>query len=1132
MMKNVTLWKYTLGLAAVVLLGTGCSPKLTGGLTADTTSSLMAAPKAGTYDVKTQLSRYRGQTEFLTATRGSGFRLESAAVPAMSASPKGGGAPRTEQESDVFKVGKPGSKLLYLLNNYRGLQVVSFNDGTEKPKLLGRADSTGNYPSDMYLDPNQDRLFVLERVWFDSSSESNSYFENQSRMLVYDVSKADQPTLVDKIDIKGEIADSRMVGSVLYVVTTLRPDTNSYRYNQAQSQSKGFVTSYDLSGPSPSKIQELSLSLPAVYGTNLRVVTVPEGTGYKYYLIAHLSEHGWGWWDRQGMVQVVDISDDKGQISSVMTVSVKGTVQRPHQMQIKNNTLIVVSNYTVQGQPTANNPSPRIGRIAVETFKFPTKQSEILTENEAELRRLYIEKQVAAETSKGLSEDTSRQKWVADASWGIHGRFVSTKDQIRKIMPDSVVTTGDTTGLSANLQDVRIYGDWLYAFWVPANQVDPLDLFDISAPEKGVRHVQRLTFDGWISRAEPISYKGRNFVIGLGWIVPAVNNEQNKRYAQVKLIEITTNGTSAKATDVASLVLTDPQSWANFNGEDKKIEFRPDADGKGEILFEGSRYRQTANGITSYQEGGQIISFDLGATNTDSIFKEGSFLAGESTWIRRIFTNTEINRINSFSDSALVTFGAKSNSPSTTVQAVNILELARNIKSFFSIADLGVQVISEGNSWGANPNETTILRTVSKTDVDAEKTTALGEVKLTGAHITHKVSADKKSVLVLTKTTSYKERYTETYQLHDVSLGVNKSLKVISSKTWEPNSDLDASLSVNVTRSAAMSILPPGRYYGSQATFLTLATGETLLSASNELKLVSAKMSIEPATVTIENCGLSKATQSQIQQFNSELYLLKKTPVDLKKDFSKTYSTATKNELFTLTWKDKKLSCGKGINVPGDVLAIEGETLVVSDSWVNDTYSTKEQDILSTVTSLTSLKFVRSGKSAPTAALVDMLEMPASELTYVALPRSYSKNISLMKLKNKNTNDYYSATSLQIVTADKDAYLTTDSFNLPNLIEYGSLANIFSDEKVSGLFYGVVKSWRQLQVIKFKANSGRPEVVPVAPVDWKNKKQKAIDKVWVLENYSASGENIHFSADQKSIEVSSGLFGVKQFFIE
>ncbi len=1134
MMKLSTL---TLCLTTTVLLTIGCSTKKDdGSLTADNASSLMAAPKEGTSVTRGDLSRYRGQTSFLTAARGGGFRLE-AARSAAAPSPAAGGAPRAEQEADVFKVGKPGSKLLYLLNNYRGLQVVSYVEGTEKPKLLGRAEPTGNYPSDMYLDPTQDRLYVLERVWFDSATQSYNYNENQSRILVYDVSKPEQPTLAEKIDLKGEIADSRIVGSVLYTVTTLRPDTNSYRYSQIESQSQGIVTSFDLSGKQVSKIQEATLSLPAVYGNNLRVVTVPEGDSYKYYLIAHLSEHGWGWWDRQSMVQVVDISDDKGKIQSVMTVSVKGTIQRPHQMQIKNNTLIVVSNYSITGQPTANNSAPRIGRIAVETFKFPAKDSEILSENEAELRRLYIEKKVKAETDKGTDTEVAKQKWTADATWGVYGRFVSTKDQVRKIMPDSVVTTGDTTGLSANLQDVRIYGDWLYAFWVPSNNLDPLDLFDISAPEKGVRHIQRLTFDGWVSRAEPISYNGKNYVVGLGWIVPAVNNENNKRFAQVKLFEITSNGKSAKATEVSSLVLSGSQFWANFNGEDKKIEFRPDENGRGEILFEGSKYAKNSNGLTSYQSGGQIISFDLGATDTDAIFKEGSFLAGDSSWIRRIFTNTEINRINSFSDASLVTFGAKSNVPSTTVQAVNVLELARNIKAFVSVrdskgGDLGVQVITEGNSWTANSTERTILRTVSKSDVDAEKTAVLSEVVLPGAHSAHLISADKKTMLVLTSKSGYENnRYSQTYQLHEVSLGANKALKAVSTKTWEANSTPEYSLDVSAgSSSASMGIMPPGYGYRS-ASFLKLTSGETLISVGNELRVVSADKAAEPKSVTIDKCGLSKTTRAEVKQFNNELFLVRKTSVDLTKEFKKTYSTATQNDLLPLTWQNQTLSCGAGFNVPGDVIALDGSTLVVSDSWVNDIYPTKEQDVLNTVTSLTSLKLVKSEKGTK-AVLVDMMEMASGELSYLSLPRSYSKNVSLMKYTSKVREDYSSRASLQIVTADKDAYLTQEAFTMPETIEYASLAKVFADQKTPGLFYGVVKSWRQIQVVKFQADSARPSVVPLTPVDWKNQKQKPVPVVSVLEGYSSSSDNIHFSSEQKSIEVSSGLFGVKQFFLE
>src|SRR3712207_8482362 len=43
-------------------------------------------------------------------------------------------------------------------------------------------------------------------------------------------------------------------------------------------------------------------------------------------------------------------------------------------------------------------------------------------------------------------------------------------------------SVGDTNGLHASLQDVRVSADLLYAFWVPANNIDPFDLFDISEP--------------------------------------------------------------------------------------------------------------------------------------------------------------------------------------------------------------------------------------------------------------------------------------------------------------------------------------------------------------------------------------------------------------------------------------------------------------------------------------------------------------------------------------------------------------------------------------------------------------------------------------------------------------------------
>lgn len=1118
--------KSTLLLIATLTIGlslVSCFPKDAGSLETKNTSSLMSAPEEGTSPIRAQLTRYRGQTSFLTPQESySRGRMEMASAPSAVMAKTGAG-PRAEQESDVFKVGKPGTKLLYLLNNYRGLQVVSYQDGVEKPKLMSRVEATGNYPNDMYLDPSHDRLFVLERVWFDTTNLT--YNQNQSRLLIYNVSKPESPQLTEKLDIKGEIADSRMVGNVLYVVTTLRPDYTNFRYNSTESQSQGFVTSYDLSGKQVNKIQEMTLSLPAVYGTNLRVVTVPEGDSYKYYLIAHLSEHGWGWWDRQSMVQVVDISDDKGKISPIMTVSVKGTIQRPHQMQIKNNTLITVSNYI--SNPNADR---RIARVAVETFTFPTSLSEIVSENEAELRRLYIDKQVKAESAKGGDEEASRSKWVSDKTWGIQGRFVNSKNQTRKLMADSVVTTGDTTGLSASLQDVRVDGNWLYAFWVPANQVDPLDLFDISAPEKGIKFIKRLTFDGWISRAEPITFNGRKYVIGLGWIVPAVNNENNKRFAQVKLFEIVAAGKSVEAKEVSSLVLNNSQFWANFSGEDKKIEFRITEDGSGEILFEGSRYGKNSNGMTNYQDGGQIISFNLAEKDTDAIFKEGSFLAGDSTWIRRIFTNSEINRINSFSDASLVTFGANSNSPSATVEAVHILELARNIRAYVNIGDQALQVISEGNSWSMNRSEKTILRRISRGNVDAERSAAIGENSLPGGYVSHLTSDDGQSVMVLTSTTEVTENnYIQKYQLHQLKVNSNKSVQLVSSEPWTLENNPS---SMNIQASVKM--IAPRPYSSVTPSFLKLATGEVLISAGSELKVVNTgAASITIQSVSVENCGLNKGVQSELKDLNGQLFLFKKTGVELKEEY-KTYNKAYKHELHALTWKERKLTCSEGINVPGNIVAYNGQVMLVSDSWVQDVFSaSKDQDTMTMAYGLTALKVVKTEKGSH-AVLVDMIDaVNSSELTHVPTPAGFSKNLSVLKFDGGAFENGYRSKngSSEIVTVDNDGFLTKVVHTLNDAISYGSLSKILVDAKDPSKFYGVIKSWRQIQVVEFNAKA-RPKIAPIAAVDLQNNKLKAQNSALLLEGYSSSNEGIHYSPEQKSLEISSGLYGVKQFFIE
>ena len=121
------------------LAATGCSrhdsaagSKLAGESTFD-------AVPANQDTIESQLKRFKGQTKFLTPSqRYWGHTMNRADARAESAP---GGAARAVQESDIFKIGKPGTKLLYLLNNYRGLQVVSYAQGDDQPELLGLVDT-------------------------------------------------------------------------------------------------------------------------------------------------------------------------------------------------------------------------------------------------------------------------------------------------------------------------------------------------------------------------------------------------------------------------------------------------------------------------------------------------------------------------------------------------------------------------------------------------------------------------------------------------------------------------------------------------------------------------------------------------------------------------------------------------------------------------------------------------------------------------------------------------------------------------------------------------------------------------------------------------------------------------------
>jgi Beta propeller domain len=578
--------------------------------------------------------RQRGQTEFVVKNRIWGQQQQQ--QQQQQQEQQQDGSSRDIQESDVYKIGNPSKKELFLLNNYRGFQVISFEDGLAKPKLISRLPVYNNWGSEMYYLEGQEKVLILNTEW---SYVSNDWASNYStKVYLIDVQNSREPKIVNEISLTGYLQETRMVGDVLYTIT-----------HNGGSDKKVKVTSIKLGYGDMETIDEEELHSENKYVQTMNVVK----DNNKFYVISTLSN-----WDNQGdLINVHDISSPNGKIHKVMTVKGRGRITERSGTFMHKGHLFAVSNYTENNSPL---------RVSVEAFP--------------------LEKNSNIAISK----------------------------------PHMRVSVGDTNGLNASLQDVRVSGDHLYAFWVPANNVDPFELFDISNPQGGIKHLGQLQFDGWISKAFPINHEGRKYVLGLGWVAP-VTNENGRRLPQAKLFEIKEQNGVVKHEVVSSLTIESEEIWASFNNEDKYFEMINEGNGKLNILFPVTFWK-------SWKSGAKVVTLDL---NTHAL-GEGASVQGEQGWLKRVFTNKGLEALHAFSNERLENFDHTKLSLPGMARTVSVLELARNILSFHEINDVeGVQIVENGKSIE--------VRKVSLSKADAEKTEILDVVKIQGNHVWHKV---------------------------------------------------------------------------------------------------------------------------------------------------------------------------------------------------------------------------------------------------------------------------------------------------------------------------------------------------------------------------------------------------------
>jgi hypothetical protein len=201
-----------------------------------------------------------GAESFTSSAPGNGFSGEGTAgggalptgapVPAAPAGADAAASTRTVEEADVYA--RVGSTL-YVLNAYRGLQIVDLTD-VAAPRLVGRAP-LGGVPVDLYV--RDGVAFVLTRDQVEYATDAAT-----GALRVW--------TGAAGLPIEGTLSATRIVGDVLYVVS----DRRSYMYGLPlpvgggvgaevePAQDTVIVASIDVADPRAPRAVE-SLTFPA-----------------------------------------------------------------------------------------------------------------------------------------------------------------------------------------------------------------------------------------------------------------------------------------------------------------------------------------------------------------------------------------------------------------------------------------------------------------------------------------------------------------------------------------------------------------------------------------------------------------------------------------------------------------------------------------------------------------------------------------------------------------------------------------------------------------------------------------------------------------------------------------------------
>lgn len=322
-------------LVAAALALTSCADGRTSGFASDP-----ANPEPGTTAFISADDSVRAPT--LGGSGGIGGTSGAGGAGGMGGAAGGDGDERAVEEGDVYR--SLGDSLLLNLNAFRGLQVIDLSN-LASPRIVGQLKMTGT-PVEAYV--SGDRAYVLMNDWrayWGSRDDVAVQAFTGGIVLSVDLGDPANPVVIDREVVPGRIVKSRRVAGdgqeALYVV--------SQNYGQAEVPGGGteatlstHVKSLGIADGRMAEVSSLDLG-----GWITDIAATPRAL-----LVAR---HDWTAADRASRIAVIDISRPDGTMIEGDEVAVAGIVESQFNMDLRGNVLRVVSGRVWTGSGNHNH---------------------------------------------------------------------------------------------------------------------------------------------------------------------------------------------------------------------------------------------------------------------------------------------------------------------------------------------------------------------------------------------------------------------------------------------------------------------------------------------------------------------------------------------------------------------------------------------------------------------------------------------------------------------------------------------------------------------------------------------------------------------------------------------------------